>query len=176
MKIENTSPYDTRALRTLLCRVHRRMSRVEGKLMSWTWLVVTIRGRARGYNSGRARIDGSRMILTLGTGKTRDVARLVWHELQHNYGYYHRALHEASAAELDWICAGLPESLPLKADTRRPRATVDIVARRHALAVQRLSQWQRKLKAAQRKVKEYGASVRRYERTYGTSGRLSTAS
>lgn len=173
MRIENTSPYDTRALRMLMTRVHARMSRSEGRLRTWAHLVVVVRGRHSGnHSTGRSWMDGSRMVLTLGSGDMRRVAWLFWHELQHSYGYLHRALHDAQDVDVDAICAGLPATLPLKADTRKPPAKVDVVAKRHAAAAKHLAAWLRRLKTAQRKVKDYTQRVRRYERTYGESGRL----
>lgn len=177
MKLTNTSPYEARLLRTLISRVHARMARLEGRLSTWAELAVIVRGRKPStYNTGRAWLDGSRMVLTLGEDETRGVAWVIWHEFQHLYGYRHRALHDAQDDDLDALCAGLPATLPRSARSnrvRRPRP--DLVAQRYARAKTHLATWQRKLRAAQRKCAAYARTVQRYEHTYD-SARLSGGS
>lgn len=67
--VENKTHYDTRALRRLICEVHRRFAKHEGRLKAWKWLRVHV-GYAKHDNlSGKANYAGTWMQLLLPPNK-----------------------------------------------------------------------------------------------------------
>jgi hypothetical protein len=174
MRLANRTTYDTKALQRLIHTVHRVVAKTEGRLPTWRSLRVTVETRrSRRYNvvSGRASLGGGWMLLRLGnprgwTGPARahDVAWLIEHELYHSYGRRHGRFREESP---EWWAQHVGrDPLPLAPAPSRPRR--DLVAERKARAEQLLARWQRKLKLAQTKVKQYRQRVRYYARTAAT--------
>ncbi|HWO88150.1 MAG TPA: hypothetical protein VNL98_03250 [Gemmatimonadales bacterium] len=165
----NRTPYDTRALRRIAVTVHRVMARHEGRLRSWRSLRVLVQTRRpRLFDnavSGYATYDGSRIVLCLphpkhGPLAAARVARLVEHELYHCYGYRHGRFTEQPA---EWWAQHVgQENVPLRQVQARP--VRDLVGERRAKAERYLRQWERRLKLAQTKVKQYRRRVRYYER------------
>lgn len=102
----------------------------------------------------------------------RDAAWLVFHEMMHNYGFKHGQFDDAKPDDLDAICRGLPELLPLREPKRQ--SPLDLVAARREQVAEKLRSWQRRLKYAQGKVKAYQRKARYYERKEAASEAMSS--
>lgn len=117
--IKNTTRYETRTLRTLICRVHAHMKKLERRpAPNWPRLRIAIGNRSRAY-SGRAYFHGNGrgwgsdwdVYLSLPPdADERGTGSLVYHELMHTYGYRHGAYNDIPDAELAEL---FPENKPL---------------------------------------------------------------
>lgn len=102
-----------------------------------------------------------------GTGPN-DIRARLWrtllHEIDHNRGLDHKDMVSSSTYPIDKALA--IELRPQEAPAPVPRTerTRMLVAGREQAARARLADWERRLKAAQRKVREYRGKVRGYER------------
>jgi hypothetical protein len=115
--VKNTTRFENRVLRSLICRVHAHMKKLEGRpAPHWKGLRVAIGSRQR--YSGRAYLHGGGygwsdwdVYLSLPPEATeRRTASLVYHELMHTYGYRHRQYNDIPAAELEAL---FPDDKPL---------------------------------------------------------------
>lgn len=147
MKIENETDYDGRALRSIVCGVHRWLAKTEGRLRQWSRVRIRIyytRTRSTGGHAylrggfaqiGVPRPDASyrdgrwvgKEYVWSGTArgaKVENFVGTVWHELLHLYGYRHDSMarYEPDATEMAEICASLDldpdEGIPLRPSLR----------------------------------------------------------
>lgn len=166
MRIENATTYDTRVLRTLVCRAHADLRRYEGKLETWRGLRVHVRYRrgSRMASGGYATYSGYWILLALAREHvtTRTVAWIAYHELLHSYGYAHRQYHDATTEQVDRMIVGLPELVPVRAPT--PKPPVDVRAWRYARVLAREKAWTRRLKRAETALRALRRQRRYYER------------
>jgi hypothetical protein len=102
----NVTCYDTVKIRSIVTKIHRRLSRTEGgPLPKWKTMKVLIRydsykGRGKGYYSGWAWPEHENQIqinLPRKSALTRMTAILIEHELLHMFDYDHDDM-----GELDW--------------------------------------------------------------------------
>lgn len=169
MKITNRTAYDTKALRWLIEEVHRRTAQARGRLKTWPYLHVTVAGNRAGHYTGHASYSGYAMVLRIPQANA-DPVRTVWlirHELLHNYGQRHRNyrpidrdfFHDGDT-RFTWAADRFGTTLPLKPVRPKP----NLKGEREQRARELLSQWERKLAIAHRRVKKYRAKVHYYER------------
>lgn len=121
MKIKlNTTRYDTRLLRRIVCAVHNGLARTEGRLPQWPGLSIEVRHGKRSYHdrswayghyelTGRAWWQDISLRLPPGRVIVTDVAALVEHELLHCYGHGHDAIGAHYWKPEDW--KGVPAQL-----------------------------------------------------------------
>lgn len=167
MKLINRTRYDTRALRRIVTAVHGVMAKTEGRLPTWRTLRVHVEtGRPKYHEwaiSGRADLNGGWVLLRLPRPDRHHVSanRLAWlveHELYHAYGRRHGTFREESP---EWWTQHVGcDPVPL----RRPPAPRDVVGERRLRAERLLRKWERRLKLARTKVRQYQKQVRYYER------------
>ncbi len=186
--IKNTSGRSTKAMRSLICKVHAHIRTLEKRpAPNWGRLRVKIAGREENHTSGRAYLNGHGydwdVFLTLprpvklGTawysakdkGKpnyysARAFCRLVYHELMHTYGYNHHQYNGISGAELEKL---VPENYDLPAQPapavkEKPAAW----QKRYQQALAAEKRWASKEKRAAKALKKARQKIRYYERTY----------
>lgn len=98
--IKNTSKYESKSLRRIMCRVHAHMKKLERRSTpNWKSLNVKFSGRPRGGWAGWAFFYGNGyewdVRFTLGLSSRYHMAEIdfaiaAYHELMHTYGYRHR--------------------------------------------------------------------------------------
>lgn len=157
MKVKNTTHYKTATLRTIICRAHANLRRHQGRLPTWDRTEFRVLRRLRRtHTSGHAYLGGGRAVLTLPCPrcKTRDAYRLVWHEMQHLYGYTHRQMgaYYPPDDETARACSGLPEVLEEQAPRARP--PIDRQARELARIEAGIQRWTTKAKRADTALKK----------------------
>ena len=110
--VKNTSVFDTRALRSLICKTHAHMRKLERRSApNWAGLRIAIRGKSHGW-SGRAYHNGVSHWTTKYSERwgvffsinermtTFEFAVAVYHELMHTYGYNHSQYNDISHKEV----------------------------------------------------------------------------
>lgn len=167
--VKNTSGYSNRALRSIICRVHSEMVKLEGrKAPNWESLRIVVRGRKRAsYTTGSAYLHGRGnhrydVVFTLPRELSeRRFAWIVYHELMHTYGYVHSQYTDLSERQLDDFGFG-HELIPLAATKKR--VARNMKAERHLSAIRRLREWQTKEKRARNAIKKLQRIIRYYDR------------
>lgn len=111
--VKNTSPYQTRQIRSVICAVHAHMRKLERRpAPNWKRLRVKIRSRAWGhsgwaYYEGKGRAHGKDWDVLLSLSRQgctiRQLALLTYHELMHTYGYRHRQFNDIPEQELQQL-------------------------------------------------------------------------
>ena len=163
--ISNTSRRESAHLRSIVCRVHKHMTKLEGrKCPCWDTLRTAIGGTAKSHDSGHAFLKpGGRqrhdVWLTIPHSHvytTHQFAHLVYHELMHSYGYKHSQYTNIRTSELDAL---FPLNDPIR-DAHTPKkdrpALTDL---RLARAEQSLRAWQTKAKRAETAIKKLRARI-----------------
>lgn len=147
MKIENGTDYDGRALRSILCGVHRWLAKTEGRLRQWRRVRFEIRYTRTRTSSGHAYVGGTYSLLRIpkpdaevrgwtwdGTraanypdhrgAVVRNFVAVAWHEMLHLYGYRHGSMARKypDFDEMRAICESLDldpdEGIPLRPSLR----------------------------------------------------------
>lgn len=115
--VKNTSRYETKTLRSVLCKVHAHMRKLEGRpAPNWKNLRVKIGHLSRWGWSGYAYYGGKSwkdwdVHFSLGQGQTLHCfAKAVYHELMHTYGYRHSQYSDLPDRECEML---FPENGPL---------------------------------------------------------------
>lgn len=179
MKITNSTRFETRRIRSIVCAVAARLARSEGKLAAWRHMrvAITYTRQFRGP-SGLAAIGGAWIRLRIpSTGcNVAQFAAVVEHELLHSYGHKHDAIGcritPAHWRAQDWAREqfGPVLLLPPRAPKMTPAERVEhvgaLAAKRLELLRARLERWERKSKAAARMVAKLRAKVRERERRH----------
>ncbi len=169
-RILNETKFSKLELRGLLARSFGMMREKEG---GGLYSRITVRiVPARHRVTGCAGIGGNSMILRLPKTATReDFLWLAVHEINHLYGYHHGqfAYHMPKhwLAELD----GAP-STRLVVVVPKPKAKVDLPAKRFASIVARIGTWEAKERRAANALKKLRRQRREYERRLA-AGKLS---
>ena len=176
MKITNGTIYQTTALRAIILRAYAFIKESEGPLPQWqrvTWQVTYSRTR---HYSGFAYYHGTLARLCLPHPATRrqslfapqpiateTVARLVWHEAMHLYGFTHKQ-YPTWPPHTDFI-AGLPERVAVQQPKAKPVLTLTEKrsAKLEALET-RTRAWQTKAKRAATALKKLAQQRRHLER------------
>jgi len=168
MKItRNTTPFDTRDVRRVICAVHAIMAKMEGRTApNWKGLRVVLRSTSKNHSRGWAYFHGRGrdwdVHLTLPKDITEQrLAWLVYHELMHTFGYRHRQYTNAKPHEL---AAWFPANAPIKLAAPKARPAKSIQQVRHERVVRQLATWETKAKRAANAIKKLKAKVRYYER------------
>ncbi len=165
MKIENTTDYCTRTMRSLICAVHNHIAKTEGKYKRWRHLRVAIKPtRQQRGASGHAYYYGTYMQVNVTKTQNRHrFIQVVYHELMHIYGYRHGNFSDVSYAEIESVF-GPDADLPKTTDRpAKPRPDIRLV--RYKRLVSRQQAWQAKLRRAQNALKKLKGQVRYYEKT-----------
>lgn len=170
MKItRNTTPFETRDVRRVICKVHAIMTKLEARpAPNWKHLRIALRGTTNTYVRGYAYYHGRGAYawdvhLTLPAGiREQRLAWLVYHELMHTYGYKHKQYTDARDHEL---AAWFPEdrAIRLAADVK-PKAKASVQEIRHQRVVVKLAAWQTKQKRAANAIKKLKSQLRYYEK------------
>lgn len=167
---KNTSGYDAKALRALICLAHQYIRRFEGRAApNWKGLRVVVRGRSAHYTTGCAYLGGrgnARFDVCLTVPRTglkaREFLSLAHHELMHTYGFRHEQYRDLNAAELEEL---IPNDYELAKATapRKPTPTERTQAKIISL-LERQAQWESRLVRAQRALQKLSKSLRYYEK------------
>ena len=170
MKLDNRTHYDTKLLRTIICRAHARLAKAQGRLPQWKRVTITVRRRLKGtHTSGHAYLKGTKAVFTLPcpTTSPREIYRLAWHELQHLHGYNHAnmgiyfPLDEETNEETQDLPASIHE-VPPAPPSRDQRAAQEL-----ALVDKRIKAWLTKQKRAATALKKLHRRKRALARRAG---------
>lgn len=176
MKVKNMTRYPTATLRSMLCEVHNRLAKHEGRLRSWSRLRVEV-SHVRGVRkfaygvSGRASYGGDWMQLRLSRGAVDSlrVYALMEHELTHSYGYKHGpGLRGSNGFEpsllASWESAAEKRGRLVEVESE-PKLKRDVREVRHERTLASITRWEAKLKRASDALKKLNARRRYYEKT-----------
>ena len=168
--IKNTSAFDTRALRSIICKTHAHMQKIEGKpAPRWKGLSIKIQSRLHGtsgraFYNGLGYIDDWDVFLSISPNTTiYEFAYLVYHELMHTYGYSHKQYSNIKNNEMKLIISDdgpLPEKIVLK------QAAMPVWVKRYESALRRKESWEQKQSRAEKALKKVNAQIKYYERKY----------
>jgi len=148
--VRNTTKIESRVLRSLLCKVHAHMTKLERrKAPNWKNLRIKIGNRSKGGYRGWAYYYGKGpggwdVHLSLpGDATERGFGWLVYHELMHTYGYRHNEYGNIPDRELEALfpdnkTIGIPVAVKAKAK-RAPAGEFPIKIRMTARTVEELS-------------------------------------
>jgi len=177
--VKNSTVYDTRALRSIICATHAHMKKMEGRpAPNWSRLEIKIGNTKRhGYHSGHAfyggrgyvgRADVFFGLCKPGTSMTmtnHSFCGLVYHELMHTYGYRHSQYSDIPISEILKLFP-VEEDLPIAAPTLKKKEPVWI--KRYKSALAREKAWTSKLKRAKTALKKAQRQRKYYESKYMT--------
>ena len=172
MKIINTSPYDTRALRSIICSVYSYVrKRSQPKGASWKNLLTVVHVGARkppgfqvGFDRGSIYVAGLRGTewheqlrgITTGNALTAErFAQGVLVMLKKTPADFHSRM----------LKKGTPVHVPLKA-LKKPKPPRNILQERYQRVLRLERAWQRKYKLAGTKLKKLKLVRRRYEKKH----------
>lgn len=166
----NTSQFRTDDLRAIFKRIVKRVDKYRGKFTRTTYY-ITVRGSKKSHTSGRAYINGNRMIMTIPADTTKEkVAWLFEHEHMHNRGdrhkdYMPRLMRESHPANVGFYA--YLDDLPLRHKEAEPKPVTSgpsLVERRALKARRALDRALKDQKAATARVRKWTAKVKYYER------------
>lgn len=171
MKVINNTHWRSDHLRAIISRVVNDELTPEKRAR----LVVTIDyiRRLQSYSSGCAPYFGSRMTVRISKhaefANKVDFAKVVAHECAHLRGMrhsqmghpYHAPNHARTPEQRAYFAWA--EEMPLEQKPKRIKV-VNIQEVRHATAIQHVTEWERKLKFAQTKLRKWRSKVRYYDR------------
>lgn len=175
--VKNSTAYDTRFLRSIICTTHRYMQSLEGRpAPNWKALRVKIANTKRnGYHSGYAYFNGygghkewdvffglckpdSPMTMTNHT-----FCSLVYHELMHTYGYEHSQYSDIPKNE---ILKLFPDEVPLPLAKVATKEKEPVWKKRYRAVLAREKAWASKLKRAKTALKKAQYQRKYYEDKY----------
>jgi len=178
MRIVNSTQYDTRVLRTLVCAAHNDLAKAEGRLKCWPYLEVqfvyirkeyttrSISGYAYYYH-GPVRIRVPKDSFDVAYA-----AALIQHELLHVYGYGHAAIGHTRTRfrkqNYQWAVEklGTERLLPKPPAPSKPKPKRDLQRERYERLCEREKEWGTKLKRAQNALTKIQKQKRYYENQF----------
>jgi len=178
MRLVNSTRYDTRKLRTLVCAAHDDLAKAEGRLKCWPYLIVefvyirkeyttrSISGYAYYYH-GPVRIRVPKDSFDVAYA-----AALIQHELLHVYGYGHAAIGHTRTRfrkqNYQWAVEkmGTERMLPESPAPSKPKPKRDIQRERYERLLKREKAWTTKKKRAATALKKITKQKRYYENQF----------
>lgn len=176
--IRNTTDYETRDLRRVICRVHQHMTKLEGKpAPNWKRLRIAVGKSKRGPGShsgyayyGGANVGGNdNWAVFLGLPhkycREHELGYIAYHELMHTYRYGHGQYNDIPERELEML---FPDNDILK--HKQPPTPVekpDKVRQRYDRMLARRKTWQTKLTRAENALSKVEREIAVYERRHG---------
>jgi len=101
----------------------------------------------------------------------RSVARVIWHNLLHLYGYEHHQFPKEMPHTFDWAVKEFGEKLPLKQPKPKvPKTKEEKQRARYERVLELEKEWLRKFKLAQTKIKKLRVKKRYYEKELTRNG------
>ena len=176
--VKNSTPYDTRALRSIIYATHWYLKKLEGKpAPNWKRLEVKIGNTKRyGYHSGHAFYGGiadyvGQADVYFGLCKpeasmtmtNHTFCSLVYHELMHTYGYRHKQFTDIPKQEILKLFPIETDLLIAKAPLKKKEP---VWTKRYNSALYREKAWTTKLKRAKTGLKKAQYQLKYYERKY----------
>lgn len=166
MKIINASPYDTRALRSIICSVHRYIRRHTHIVVGWRELIVYVGARRPpdfqvGFDRGYIHVpnlqgtEWHERLRGITNGAALTSAKFAW---------LAGALFGVRGWDDRMLKKGTPEFVPLK--VVKPKAPRNLLQERYQRVLQLEKAWQRKYKLAATKLKKLRLVRRRYEKKH----------
>jgi hypothetical protein len=176
--INNSTVYETRALRTIICLTHWHMKKLMGKpAPNWNRLEVKIGNTKRtGYHSGHAFYGGRSSYIGQAdvffglckpeasmTMTNHTFCHLVYHELMHTYGFRHSQYSDIPKREILKLFP-IETDLPI---ANAPLKKKELVwTKRYNSALAREKAWTTKLKRAKTALKKAQDQRKYYEKKY----------
>jgi len=188
--VKNTTAYDTRVLRHVICKTHAHMKKLQGKpAPNWKNLRIKIGYTKRwSYHSGHAFYGGyghgdHDMFLGLVkpdgnmTMTNHSLCDLVYHELMHTYGYRHAQYTDIPKREIVGL---FPYETPLPFETKthirvvltcgraatKPKQKPPVWKTRYEKLLSREKAWRTKLKRAENALSKIEKQRKYYETRY----------